>query len=138
MSQNAKIAVAYAMFMDKSSYAAGNYAKENETLAGSMTTLKAEWQNFLSGAGDVDNFVTALEGVVNVVGDSLLEIIPRLSQGLSQIATAITAKLPAFAKKMLPGIIQGAYSVMDGLITALPAIMQGVVDVLPDLLAGAG
>lgn len=44
-----KIELAMQKFMEDTAYAAGNYAKENDTMAGSITTLKAAWENFLAG-----------------------------------------------------------------------------------------
>ena len=41
MTSQEKTALAMEMFLDRTSYAAGNYAKENETLAGSLGTAKS-------------------------------------------------------------------------------------------------
>ena len=49
-----KVGLAMDMFMENTAYAAGNYAKENETAAGSLQTLKAAWSNFLGGVDGVD------------------------------------------------------------------------------------
>lgn len=49
-----KVGLAMDMFMERTAYAAGNYAKENETAAGSLQTLKAAWSNFLGGVDGVD------------------------------------------------------------------------------------
>ncbi|MFR2155272.1 MAG: hypothetical protein ACLS48_12020 [[Eubacterium] siraeum] len=38
------------MFLDKSDHAAGNYAKENDTYSGALTTFKAELEDFAAGS----------------------------------------------------------------------------------------
>lgn len=40
-----KVNAAMQMFLDKSEYAAGNYAKENDTYSGALTTFKAELED---------------------------------------------------------------------------------------------
>ena len=67
MTNQEKIGLAMEMFLEKSAYAAGNYAKENETLAGSLSTAKAELTNFLDGSGDVEGLVTAFTNAGNVI-----------------------------------------------------------------------
>lgn len=85
-----KVNAAMQMFMDKTEYAAGNYAKENDTYAGSLNTLKAEFKNFMSEAGttliptvtqgikllsgalqDVSPIVVAVGNGIGLVGDTL-------------------------------------------------------------------
>ncbi len=61
MSQGEKVELAMQMFMEKSAYAAGNYAKENKTFAGSLTTLKASFENLLSGTGSVDQVLNSIQ-----------------------------------------------------------------------------
>lgn len=46
-----KVNAAMQMFMDKTEYAAGRYEAENNTYAGSLNTLKAEFKNFMTEAG---------------------------------------------------------------------------------------
>ena len=59
MTNQEKIGLAMEMFMEKTAYAAGNYAKENETLAGSLGIAKVALSNFLSGAGTVEDVVSS-------------------------------------------------------------------------------
>ena len=60
MSQGEKVELAMQMFMEKSADAAGNYAKENKTFAGSLSTVKSAMANLLSGAGTVDQAIHAI------------------------------------------------------------------------------
>lgn len=76
--QQQKIAAAFSMFMDKTAGYAGNYAKENDTLSGSMTTLSAAWENLLSGAGDPEAFGDVVAGSMDVLVQKATEILPRL------------------------------------------------------------
>lgn len=85
-----KVNAALKMFMDQTENSAGNYAKEAETYAGSLETLKAEFKNFMSEAGttliptvtqgikllsgalqDVSPIVVTIGNGIGLVGDTL-------------------------------------------------------------------
>ena len=136
MSQQEKIGLAMEMFLEKTSYAAGNYAKENETLAGSLGTAKAAFTNFLSGSGDVSSLVSSLSGLANVVVRSLTEIAPRLTQGISDLVQQVVPLIPPLLNQLLPVLVQGAITLVDGLVQAMPGIIQAIMDALPALIQG--
>ena len=117
--QQQKIAAAFAMFMDKTSEYAGSYAKENDTLAGSMTTLSAAWENLLSGAGDPEAFSNAIENAAIVGFDTLKKLVPRLWESFKQVASKLYPKvkkaLHDFWNNDAPEIAKrGANAVIDG------------------------
>lgn len=130
MSQQEKIGVAMEMFLDKTSYATGNYAKENKTLAGSLGTAKAALQNFLSGAGDVDSLVGALVNAGEVIAENLQTLLPNLIEGLNSLISQLLPYLPALLEELLPGIIEGGFILLEGLamalIQAFPILLDAV------------
>ncbi len=136
MTQQEKIGLAMEMFMEKTSYAAGNYAKENETLAGSLGTAKAALTNFLAGSGDVESLVSSFSGLANVVVRSLKDIVPRLTTGLTDIVNQIAPMLPGLLEQLLPVLIQGATSLVNGLVAALPGVISALMNALPMLIDG--
>lgn len=85
MSTMEKVQLAFEYFMEKTAKYAGNYAKENDTLAGSMTTLNAAWENFLSGAGDADSVIESAEGALNAVWKTAQNLAPKLWQGAKRM-----------------------------------------------------
>lgn len=140
MATNEKIALAYQMFMEKSAYAAGNYAKENETLAGSLSTAKAAWKNFLS-ASDTQNSEVMMRGLVDsfvnvgeVVTKNLTKIVPRLAKGLSTLMKRLTPYVPELLQALLPGLIDGVIALTTGLALALPDILEVLTEQLPYIL----
>lgn len=140
MATNEKIALAYQMFMEKSAYAAGNYAKENETLAGSLSTAKAAWKNFLS-ASDTQNSEVMMRGLVDsfvnvgeVVTKNLTKIVPRLAKGLSTLMQRLTPYVPELLQALLPGLIDGVIALTTGLALALPDILEVLTEQLPYIL----
>ena len=108
-----KVNAAYQMFMDKTEYAARNYEKENATYAGSLTTLKAEFENFMAEAGtavmplvaqgikllsgalnDLSPIVTTIANGVGALGD----VIGMLPEPLVKMATYTITATMAFRK----------------------------------------
>lgn len=138
MTNQEKIGLAMEMFMEKTSYAAGNYAKENETLAGSLGTAKAALSNFLSGAGDVESVVTAFSSAANVIVKNINDLLPRLVNGITDLVNQIVPLIPPLLQSLLPGIIEGAVSLINGLVAALPMVLDALMLALPGLIAGLG
>lgn len=136
MTNQEKIGLAMEMFMEKTAYAAGNYAKENETLAGSLGTAKAALTNFLDGSGSVDDLVSSFENLANVGVRSLEEILPRLTTGLTEIVNQAIPKIPPLLQKLLPSIVDGAVSLLNGVVSALPSVLDILISTLiPELLS---
>ena len=131
MSQNERIELATMMFLERSAYAAGNYAKENKTLAGSLSTAKAAMINFLSGAGTADQmanaFVNAGEAIINM----LEGLLPKLTKGVGRLMTKLTPKIGPMLQACLPGVIEGAVALITGLAMALPDIVTILVEQMP-------
>lgn len=136
MTNQEKIGLAMEMFMEKTAYAAGNYRKENETLAGSLGTAKAALTNFLDGSGDVESLVTAFSNAANVIVDNLKTLAPRLISGITDIINQIIPMLPPLLNQLLPVIIEGAVSLINGLVNAMPAVISALMDALPALIDG--
>lgn len=136
MTNQEKIGLAMEMFMEKTAYAAGNYAKENETLAGSLGTAKAALTNFLDGSGDVESLVSSFGNLANVAVKSLQEILPRLTTGITEIINQVMPMLPPLLDQLLPALVEGATSLINGLVSALPGILNALMGALPALIQG--
>ena len=73
----------------------GTTAKEAATtIEGSMSSAKAAWDNFLSGAGDASELADALSTVADVLVQNLGEIVPRLAEGLPDLFASLSELLP--------------------------------------------
>lgn len=66
-----KVGLAYEMFMERTADYAGNYAKENETAAGSLQTLKAAWSNFLGGVGTFEDLENSAFGYLRIAAKTM-------------------------------------------------------------------
>lgn len=136
MSNQEKISLAMELFMEKTAYAAGNYAKENETLAGSLGTAKAALTNFLSGAGTVEDVVSSFSSFANVIVKNIDSMFPSLMTGMVQIVEQLVPMIPPLLDKLLPSLIEGATSLINGVVAALPAVLDALMNALPSLIQG--
>ena len=136
MTNQEKIGLAMEMFMEKTAYAAGNYAKENETLAGSLGTAKAALSNFLSGSGTVEDVVTSFSNAAKVIVKNITEIFPSLMTGITQIVQQIVPMIPPLLEQLLPGLIEGATGLINGIVNAMPQIISALMAALPALING--
>lgn len=87
-----KVNAAYQMFMDKTEYAAKNYEKENETYSGSLTTLKAEFENFMAEAGTA--MMPLVSQGIKLLGSALHDLSPIIStvaEGIGVVGDVIGA-----------------------------------------------
>ena len=144
MDNATKIGLAMEMFLEKTAYAEGNYAKENETFAGSFNTLKASFQNFLSGVGDADAVIDSAVRFGEILIKSIGNMAPKLTKGVVKLINGIAEQLPDLLEELLPVVIEGAVdlirSLSESLPTLIPILMQGIVtaflgivDILPQI-----
>lgn len=129
-----KSGLAYQMFLEKTEKYAGNYAKENKTLAGSMKTLSSAWQNFLSGAGGTQEVIDSVVNALDVIGPMVIEIAPKVITGVIQIINALLPMLPQLITELIPAIIEGTQLLIVGLIKALPDLVIAITNSLPTLI----
>lgn len=140
-----KVGLAMEMFLEKTAYAEGNYAKENKTFAGSFSTLKASIDNFLSGAGDIDSVIDSVMNFGEILIESIGKMAPKMVEGIIKLINGVIPQLPTLLQALLPVVIQGAVDLINGLVTSLPTLipvlMNGIVmafsqivNVLPEIL----
>lgn len=104
MSTQEKVGLATQMFMEKTAKYAGNYAKENDTLAGSLQTAKGALGNFLSGAGSIDDVITTGMDFAKVAGKAAMELAPKLFTGISQAIQELIPQIPSIVGSLASGM----------------------------------
>ncbi len=115
-----KVNAAMQMFLDKSDYAAGNYAKENDTYSGALTTFKAELEDFAAEAGTallplVQSVLPVLSGAFNALKPVIMTVAEAVG-GLGGIVADIQAKIEAATPAQ-----QTMMKIAIGMAVAIPA-----------------
>lgn len=134
MTKAEQVQYAMQMFLEKSSYAMGNYSKENETFAGSLQTLKASFGNFMSGAGSIDDVINSVVSFGNILVKSITEMAPKITTGLVQLLNGIIPQIPILLQSLLPSVVTGVISLIQGIINMLPTIITMLSGMLPTII----
>ena len=134
MNNAQKVELAMQMFLEKSSYAMGNYTKENETFAGSLSTMKASIENFLSGAGNIDSVITSVTSFSEILVQSITEIAPRI---IESFVTA-TPQIIEAGLNILTSLVEGMTSnqelLMNSVLDTITLLVNTFLDLLPEIL----
>lgn len=135
MENSEKIQLAMQMFLDKSAFAAGNYKKENDTLAGSITTLKASWSNFLSGAGDLGQVVGAATGAVNTIVRTASEALPSIITNILTYLPQLMETGKTLLNSIISGIMQNIPQIIATTTQIIQTILTWIIDSLPQIVS---
>lgn len=137
MDNATKVGLAMEMFLEKTAYAAGNYAKENKTFAGSFNTLKAATSNFLSGAGGIEDVADALVGFGEILVESIGNMAPTIVEGLVSLTETLLPQIPILLETLMPAVLEGAIALINGLVAIFPALITLIQNNLPTIVGGA-
>lgn len=139
---------------------AGTSAEEaSKTITGSVNSMRASWQNLLTGLarGDADiaqlvgQFVDSLIAAAKNLIPVILRAIEGLVELFTQLVPMLIEKLPTLIQELLPPIIQVMIqlalaivqnlpmiilTLLQGFVDALPSLVEGIVTALPELIIG--
>ena len=118
----------------------GTTAKEaSETIQGSVSMMKASWDNLLTGLGDpsadIDALVQNLITSIGTVAENVLPRIAMITQGLGQMITGLIPMIPGLMQQLLPQLITSLQGIIQSLAAILPGLMQIIIAVFPQLVA---
>lgn len=136
MSAGEKAGLAYQMFMEKTSKYAGNYAKENQTFAGSLNSTKKAFDNLLSGQGDIDGFIELLVNTIEIAVPQIVAMLPKIVSGISSVITAIGPAVAAALPTLVPAIVGAAVALFQEVVKLLPTVVKVLVEALPQFIDG--
>lgn len=121
MTNQEKVALAMEMFLDRTAYAAGNYAKENDTLSGSLTTAKAALENFMAGTGNVDEVIESVTHAGEIIIENLGELVPKLTEGAGKLIEELMGTLLELIADNAPQMIEAAVNILEAFIFGIGA-----------------
>lgn len=134
MSQQEKIGLAQQMFMEKTAKYAGNYAKENQSLSGSINSTKKAFDNLLAGQGDIDGFLELLVNTIELAVPQIVKLLPQLVQGIGAVLKALVPALQAALPTLIPALITAVKDLIMALVAALPGVISVLLQALPLLI----
>lgn len=106
------------------------------TIEGSVASMQAAWQNWLTGLGNTEADMSALtQSLVDSVITAASNIIPRVGIILATLATTIYAEIGNMIGTLIGELQANGPAIMDGAIEAFGNILTAIVDMGPDILA---
>ena len=113
----------------------GTTAKEaSETITGSISSMKAAFDNFLNGSGTIDQLVqtgiTSIQNIVSAVG----KLLPNLVQSVADATPQIVAGINQIFPQILNLITQNAPTILNSIGQVLMALVQSLMDYMPQLM----
>lgn len=113
----------------------GTTSKEAaETISGSVASMKAAFDNFLNGSGDIDTLIESITTVAKNVSAKIIEMAPNLIDGLVQLITFIASQLPGLIEQLLPTLSKALVDLIKGLIKVIPGVISSLASVLPEII----
>lgn len=104
------------------------------TISGSIGSMKAAFDNFLNGSGTIDQLVgtgvTAIQNIVNAVGQLLPNIVQSVSNATPQIVQAINQIFP----QILNLLMTNAPTILSSIGQILMALVQSLMSYMPQFL----
>lgn len=118
-------------------------AEAATTIQGSVAAAKSAWTNLITGLGDENANLDQLVGnLVSSVETAAGNIIPRITQILSgmgtaieQIAPVIASEVPGLIASILPTLVSGGAQLLAGLITGLISAIPGLAEAVPEIIS---
>lgn len=122
------------VMQEKMKIAGTTSAEAAGTIEGSVNSMKAAWQNFLTGTMSGEEFAeTALVAADNVV-NALMDIIPRLIKGFGEMTPTLIQKAGQIIDKLIQSMNDSFPKMMSKGGEILGKLADGLVKGIPDFV----
>jgi phage-related protein len=112
----------------------GTTAKEaEETISGSIASLKGAWDNFLNGSGNLGQVLKSAVTVIKNISNAVQKLIPEMIQSINEWLPDIVEEGKEIILSLLEGIIDNLESVINCGVKIIEALIQSITSVLPNL-----
>ena len=110
----------------------------SSTITGSLSQMKAAFDNFINGSGSVKDLTKTIKTFLKNVLAAIKEIAPDITKGLVSLFNDLIPQLANMAGELLPIIIEGAKNIIQGLLDFInndsEQFIEMAVDVLTNLV----
>ena len=117
-------------------------AEAASTIEGSVASAKSAWTNLITGIADenadldtlIGNFVTSAETVAGDVVPRITQILSGMGTAIEQLAPILAAEVPTLIASVLPSIVNGGAQLLVGLVTGLVSALPQLVAAVPGII----
>lgn len=104
------------------------------TIQGSISSMKAAFDNFLNGSGSPEQLSKSISTVVSNISAAVMKLAPGILKGLSSVATTLIPQIGALLTSLLPQIFETIQGVIKNLLDMLNENSQPFADMVVNLL----
>lgn len=98
-----------------------------DTIQGSISSMRGAWENFLTALSDpdadvgakIDALADSAFAVFDNLAPRILQIVPRVAEGLNKLIKAASPYVADAVKNLLPALIDGTVALFQGLFDAV-------------------
>ena len=117
----------------------GTTAKEaNETISGSLASMKSAWKNVLTGLGDdcadFGQLINNLVESIVTVGENIMPRVEIIIKGIVELIMGIVPKIVEYLPTFLQTGMTLLQTIFDGITSMIPQLMPVVVDIINNLV----
>lgn len=125
----------------------GTTAKEAATtISGSIASMKAAWENLLTGIADPEQSVAdltrqltdSIQTVEQNIMPRLTEIFANMGDTIGALAQGVFPMIPQAITALLPSVVDGLSSILDAVITNGADLAAAIIDYLPKFADSVG
>lgn len=144
LSNFADISEAIHVVQNDMGIAGATAAEAATTIEGSISSMKASWQNLVVGIADenanLDELINQFVESVAIAGQNIIPrlgiILSGIGELVSGLAPVIAEAIPNLVAEVLPTLIEAAVGLVRSLVSALPDILSALMGMLPTLISG--
>ena len=110
----------------------------SSTITGSLSQMKAAFDNFLNGSGSAKDLSKTISTFLKNILNALKSLAPDLAKGLVELIKDVLPQVMSMISELLPIIIEGVKTLIEGIITFINndngQFIQMAVDILNNLV----
>lgn len=113
----------------------GTTAEEAEkTISGSITSMKASFDNFLNGSGSPEALAETVTNVLINVGTAVQKLLPGLVDGLGTLASSLIPLIGDLITELVPAFLDAISKMIDSIFNYVTKDISGLQEVLTLLI----
>lgn len=104
------------------------------TVSGSMSSMKAAFDNFLNGSGSAEQLSNAITTFVTNVSNVILKLAPSILSGITNLVKDLAPKIGKILIDILPQLFQASQELLTSLLLMIQENVQPISDTVVSLL----
>ena len=109
----------------------GTTAEEAEkTISGSITSMKASFDNFLNGSGSAEDLASAVTNVLSNVSDAIVKLAPNILSGIVALVEKLLPQVAKILINLVPQLLDAVSNMIDSLLNMVTQDLSGLQETL--------